>query len=474
MTRSVDNAGRPFNRTLFTIVVLIGMFASNINQTILAVAQPTLMQAFHIPASSAQWLSTSYSLIIGVMTPVTAWLADNKSSKTLFEWAMGFFLLGTTLCYFANSFAALLGGRMIQAVGGALLAGIGTTMLYSVYPLGQRGTVSALMGLVFGLAPAIGPTFSGWVIDRFEWHDIFGILLPLLAVAFVLGLYGLRSVVMVNRAKLDWPSVFLSAFGFGSLLYGFAVVGTRGWLDWQVLGGIFCGAVLVAWFIWRQLHISAPILKMTIFKAPTYRIAVVITALSQIAFAGFEFVLPLYLQTVRGLSAMSSGMCLILGALVNAAMSPVTGYVFDHYNAPRMIKAGLLIMLLGTIPFAFVTAQTPVVTVVLLYAIRSLGFSAVQMPITTLGINVLPPALISHGSSGNNMMRYTASAIGTAILISVQQNVANTQAGHVATLADPRALLSGYHVAFTLVAVLLIIALVTALRLSSKDKEARA
>ncbi len=464
---SHDNQGQPFNRTLFLIIIMIGMFCSNFNQTILAVAQPTLMHTFGVTAATAQWLSTGYSLIVGIMTPVTAWLADNFSSKWLFEFSMGFFLIGTTSCYLANSFNALLVGRLIQAIGGALLAGIGTTMLYSIYPAKQRGTVSALMGIVFGLAPAIGPTFSGWVLDNWDWHNIFGALIPLILLAFILGFFGLRDVVMENKSRLDWPSVILSTLGFGSLLYGFAMIGNLGWTNWQVSTGIIVGSVLVVLFIRRQLHITNPVLKLDIFKSHNYSISVSITSISQIAFAGFEFVLPLYLQTVHGFSAMESGMCLILGALVNAAMSPITGYALNHFNGKRMIRVGLVIMLLGTLPFIFVTPTTPLIEIILLYAVRSFGFSAVQMPVTTMGINGLTKDLISHGSSGNNMMRFTASAIGTAILISVQQDVANQKM--LTQASKTSALLSGYHVAFAIVFILLVLGLIMGQMLKEKE-----
>ena len=460
ITAPTDNNGKTFNRTLFVLVVLIGLFASNFNQTILAVAQPTLMKTFGITASTAQWLSTGYSLIVGVLTPVTAWLSDNYSSKWLFEISMGFFLIGTSCAFFAQSFAMLFVGRLIQAVGGGLLAGIGTTMLFSVYPKKQRGTVSALMGIVFGLAPAIGPTFSGWVIDTWNWHMIFGALIPLLLIALVTGLFILRPVVPSHRAKLDWPSVDLSVIGFGSLLFGFAQVGNLGWSNVQVIGGILIGAVGISAFLYRQNHIANPVLRISIFKNRNYSASVIVMAITQLAFAGFEFVLPLYLQTVRGLTAMESGMCLMLGAIVSAAMSPVAGYILDHYSGKRMIQAGILIMMLGTIPFGFVTAHTALLDIVMLYTIRSFGFALASMPVTAIGINSLPRDLVAHGSSGNNMIRFTVSAVGTAVLISTQQMVAFHHMPAGATQATVPALLSGYRFAFVVVLVLLLIGLI--------------
>lgn len=475
MTQPVDNQGRPFRRSLLTFVVLVGLFASNFNQTILAVAQPTLMHTFGITAATAQWLSTGYSLIVGILTPVTAWLADNFSSKWLFEAAMGFFLIGTSCAFGAQTFTWLLLGRLIQALGGGLLAGIGTTILFSIYPADQRGTVSALMGLVFGLAPAIGPTFSGWVIDAFNWHLIFGALLPILLLAFILGLWVLRPVVAEHKSRLDWPSVGLSVLGFGGLQFGFAESGNLGWRHWAVLLSIGVGICGIGLFLRRQQRITNPVLQLKVFRVRNYSASVIIMSLSQLAFAGFEFVLPLYLQTVRGFSALTSGMCLVLGALVTAGMSPVTGYALDHYSPKRMIQSGLVIMILGTIPFIFVTTTTPLLTIVLLYAVRSLGFSAVSNPVTALGINSLPRPLIAHGSSGNNLLRFTVSAVGTATLIAVQQSVATRhlpaqQVGHQAAVR--LAYLAGYHVAFAAVVLLLVIGLLAGQALNESEAHA--
>lgn len=460
MSKPKDMTGRYFNRPLFVFVVLVGMFCSNFNQTILAVAQPTLMQTFGVTAATAQWLSTGYSLIVGVLTPVTAWLADNYSAKWLFEAAMTFFLIGTTCAFFASSFAMLLFSRLLQAVGGGLLAGIGTTMLFSVYPQNQRGTVSALMGLVFGLAPALGPTFSGWVIDTWNWHMVFGALLPLLTIALLLGFFALRPVVPQHPSHLDWPSVALSVVGFGSLLFDFAQVGNYGWQNIQVIAGIIVGAIGVGTFLLRQTHIVNPVLRVAIFREHNYRASVIVMAISQLAFASFEFVLPLYLQTVRGLSAMTSGLCLVLGALVSAAMSPVAGYALDHFSGKRMIQSGLLIMALGTIPFGFVTPHTPMLNIVMLYTIRSFGFATVSTPVTALGVSSLPRDLVAHGSSGNNMIRFTVSAVGTAILISVQQMITKSHmASRTAAHPTVQALLSGYHFAFLVVFALLVLGL---------------
>lgn len=442
------------NRPLFLTIVMIGMFCSNFNQTILAVAQPTLMHDFAISAATAQWLSTGYSLIIGIMTPVTAWLADNYSSKWLYETSMLFFILGTASCFFSHTFIQLLLGRLLQAVGGALLAGIGTTMLFSIYPPERRGTVSALMGIVFGLAPAVGPTYAGWIIDQFRWNDVFGSLLPLLILALVLGSFGLQDVVAKSRSRLDWPSVGLSTIGFGCLLFFCAMAGNWHWTDWRVIGGLLVGAIFTTAFFRRQQHIENPVLKLSIFNDHNYRIAVTITSITQVAFAGFEFVLPLYLQTVRGLPAIKSGAVLILGALTTAVMSPITGYVLNHFGGRHMIRLGLFIMIVGTLPFLFVDAKTPMIDLILLYAIRNFGFSAVNMPVTTLGMQNLTGSLIAHGSSGNNMLRFTASAIGTSILISVQQQVQLSALNHGVHVLT--ATLRGYHTAFALVLVLLI------------------
>lgn len=329
-----------------------------------------------------------------------------------------------------------------------------------------------LAGIVIGLAPAIGPTLSGWVIDNGSWRDLFGMIIPIVAVVIIASFWIMRSVLDTRKSPLDLLSVVLSTAGFGSMLYGFSSVGDDGWGSTIVLSTLIIGAILVALFIWRQLTMDDPFLNFRVYKSKEFTVAAILSSVVMMAMVGVEMVIPLYLQMVKGMSAFHSGLTLLAGALMMGIMSPITGRAFDRFGAKRLATMGLFLLTIGTLPFAWITKDTATIYIVVLYAIRMFGIAMVLMPATTAGMNALPMNMISHGTAVNNTQRQVASSVGTAIMVSVLTNVTNgqTPAKHMMTTnplayADKaiNATVSGYHAAFWIAIGLSLVAFVVAL-----------
>ncbi|MYV05651.1 MFS transporter [Furfurilactobacillus milii] len=339
-------------------------------------------------------------------------------------------------------------------------------------PPEKQGAAMGLMGIVFGLAPAIGPTFSGWMVDSFSWRYIFGLILPITMIVLVISLWTIKNVIPQRRTPLDILSVVESTIGFGSLLYGFSAAGNDGWLSGNVIIAILIGVVVIGLFGYRQLHIMDPLLNLTPFKARNFTLGTLVGCGVMAAMIGFEIVLPMYLQIIRGLSAIDSGLSLLAGALVTALMSPIAGMAVDKYGAKRLLVIGMSILTIGTVPFAFVTTHTSIVAIIVLYAVRTFGISLSLMPASTLAFAAAPMNLMGHASANNNVARQIASAVATAVLVSVFANVTkvNMPTKHLLTV-DPLAykhgafdaLLSGYHVAFWLTALMSLIGIGLAL-----------
>lgn len=459
---AVDIYGKKYNRSLLVVVLLIGTFCTVLNQTLLATAFPTLMKEFDISASTVQWLTTGFLLVNGIMIPVSAWLINSFSSKKLYISAMTTFLIGTIICFLAQNFSVLLMGRLIQAIGVGLSMPLLQNIMLTIFPPEKRGSAMGMAGIVIGLAPALGPTLSGWIIDHYSWRDLFGMVIPIVILVLVLALFFMKSVIELTHPKIDTISAILSTIGFGSLLYGFSSVGDKGWLSKEVLGFLIIGIIFIFLFSKRQLKIEHPFLELRVFKSKTFTIAAVLAGVTNMAMIGAEMVLPLYIQNIRGESAFHSGLMLLPGALVMGLMMPITGAIFDKRGARKLAITGMFILTSATLPFAFLTSKTSVIVIVVLYAIRMFGISMVMMPVTTSGMNALPAHLISHGTAVNNTFRQVASSIGTAILISVLTNVTKNNLPTKSILeATPlaykdqaiNATLSGYHAAF-LVAVI--------------------
>lgn len=460
--QTIDVNGHPYNRSLLLITVIVGTFTTVLTQTLLATAYPTLMKAFDISTSTVQWLTTGFLLVNGIMIPISAFLISRFNSKYLYISAMTIFFIGTLICFVAPNFPILLIGRLIEAMGVGLSMPLMQTISLSIFPPEKRGAAMGMAGLAIGLAPAIGPTLSGWVIDNYSWRALFGMILPIAGLVIIAAFFFMKKVLQTSRPSLDMPSVILSTLGFGGLLYGFSEVGDKGWSDPLVIGFLVIGVLFIALFGRRQLHLEHPFLELRVFANRTFTISAILSAVVNMAMVGVEMVLPLYLQTVRGESAFHSGLTLLPGALLIGIMSPITGQLFDRLGAKRLSITGMTLLTLGTLSFAFITKETPMLEVVILYAVRMLGISMVMMPVTTAGMNALSFNLISHGTAVNNTTRQVASSVGTAILISVLSNVTNSQTpGQHMLKTTPlqykdhamTAVLNGYRAAF-LVAVL--------------------
>lgn len=478
-TQSLDAYGKPYNRGLLLATVIIGTFATVLTQTLLATAYPTLMDTFNISTATVQWLTTGFLLVNGIMIPISAWLINRYNSKYLYITAMTTFFIGTWICWQASSFTMLLVGRLVEAVGVGLSMPLMQTITLSIFPPERRGTAMGAAGLAIGLAPAIGPTLSGWVIDNYSWRVLFSMILPIAGLVILASFFTMRKVLKTSKPTLDVLSAILSTIGFGSLLYGFSEVGSEGWSNRTVIVGIVVGVIFITLFTWRQLKLEKPFLELHVFQTPAFTISSILSAVVNMAMVGAEMVLPLYIQTGRGESAFHSGLTLLGGAVMMGIMSPITGRIFDRLGAKHLAITGMTLLTLGTIPFAFLTKTTPMINVVILYAIRMFGIAMVMMPVTTAGMNALPLHLISHGTAVNNTLRQVASSVGTAILISILTNVTNNTMPAKSLLhRSPLqyksqamdAVVSGYHAAFIVAAGFCVVGL--AITFLLKDKNA--
>lgn len=478
--RPLDIYGKPYNRSLLVVVLLIGTFCTVLNQTLLTTAFPTLMNDFDITASDVQWLTTGFLLVNGIMIPITAWLINKFNSKNLYLTAMTIFLIGTIACFAAPNFSILLLGRLIQAAGVGISMPLLQNIMLSIFPPEKRGSAMGMSGIVIGLAPALGPTLSGWIIDHYTWRYLFGMVIPLVILVLILAVFLMKSVIELSHPKIDIFSAILSTIGFGTLLYGFSSVGDKGWGSVEVISFLVVGVLFIAFFAWRQLHIEHPFLELRVFSSKTFTLAAILSGVTNMALVGAEMVLPLYIQNIRGESAFHSGLMLLPGALVMGAMMPITGAIFDKYGAKRLAITGMFILTAATLPFAFLTKDTPILHIVILYAIRMFGISMVMMPVTTSGMNALPGNLISHGTAVNNTFRQVASSIGTAILISVLSNVTKGNLPSEGLLkATPlaykekaiEATLSGYHAAFYVAVVFGFLGFLIAFALKKKEPQ---
>lgn len=467
----LDIHGNPYNRTLLVTVLTIGSFFTMLTGTFLATAYPAIMKSFDVSTATVQWLTTSFMLTNGIMIPVSAWLINKFNSRMMYIGAMAVFLLGTVVSFFAPTFAILIVGRIIQALAVGVTMPLNQTIMLSVFPPEQRGSAMGMVGIAMGLAPAVGPTLSGIIVDNYSWRDLFGIIIPFIAIILILAFIVMKPVLHVHQQPMDVWSIITSTIGFGGLLYGVSEASSRGWGDSLVLGFMIVGIIFIILFAHRQLKLDDPFLDIRVFKHPEFAIAAVLSSTVNLAMIGVEMLLPTYIQNIRGETAFHSGLMLLPGALMMGFMQPLTGRLFDKYGARRLAVVGLALLLIGTVPFLTLTQQTPILSIIVFYAIRLFGVSMVFMPVTTSGMNVLPLDEMSHGTAVNNTFRQTMSSIGTAIMTTILTNVQDAMkpAHHLLTTSPLvykdhaiNAALGGFHAAFGVSALFAVIALALA------------
>lgn len=401
--------------------MLLGAFAAILNQTLLNIAIPKIMLDFGVSASTAQWLTTAYMLVNGVLIPITAFLMQTFSTRKMFLTAMTLFGIGTLTCALAPGFGFLLGGRVIQAAGTGMLMPLLTNVFLTLFPPEKRGAAMGTLGVVLMFAPAIGPTLSGWIVQNYSWRVLFYIVLPFVIFDIIVAYFLLRNVTKLTYPKIDVWGIILSTIGFGALLYGFSEAGNNSWTDPLVVVALVVGAVGLILFIWRELTTDTPMLEFRVFKYNMFALTTAVRSIAMIAMFAGMLLIPIYMQTIRGFTPLESGLLLLPGALIMGICQPIAGVLFDKIGARPLAIAGLLMTVWSTWEFHNLTMSTSFGWIMFLYAFRMVGMAGIMMPVMTAGLNQLPQRLNPHGTAMANTMRGVASSIGTAFLVSIFQ-----------------------------------------------------
>ncbi|WP_342007356.1 MDR family MFS transporter [Bacillus sp. YBsi01] len=465
MNKSIETA--PYNRSVIVGILLAGAFVAILNQTLLITALPHIMNDFNIDANKAQWLTTSFMLTNGILIPITAFLIEKFTSRTLLISAMSIFTAGTIVGAFAPNFPVLLTARIIQAAGAGIMLPLMQTVFLTIFPIEKRGRAMGMVGLVISFAPAIGPTLSGWAVEAFSWRSLFYIIFPIAVIDLLLAIILMKNVTTLRETQIDILSVILSTLGFGGLLYGFSSAGSSGWTSTEVLTSLLVGAVALIFFISRQMKLKKPMLEFRVFSFGIFSLTTLLGTLVFALLIGTETILPLYTQKVRGVSAFDTGLMLLPGAVVMGMMSPFIGRIFDKIGGKGLAMTGFFIILLTSLPFMNLTDSTSLIWIVVVYTARLLGTAMIMMPVTTAGINALPRHLIPHGTAMNNTVRQIGGSIGTALLVSIM----SSQAAHANTSAPANAALHGMNAAFVVAACIALAGFLLSFTLKKKPRQ---
>ncbi len=421
----VENESKNLNVGLILTVLLVGAIAAILNQTVLNVALPTLSTEFDVSTTTAQWLVTLYMLVNGIFIPVTAFLMARFSTRQLFFTSMIVFSLGTILCGFAPTFGILLTGRVVQAMGAGIVMPLLISVVFKLFPVDKRGAAMGIVGVAIMFAPAVGPTLSGLLISTLSWRYIFFAILPFSITALIASFFILKNVSEPTSAQLDVLGVIASTFGFGGILYGFGIAGQAGWGSVTVISALSVGVIGLILFVIRQLTIDYPLIDLRIFKSIEFTYSVIITFFVNGVSYSAMILLPIYLQTNRGLSALESGIFMLPGSIVMAILSPVAGKMFDRYGIKWIGIFGTVVLVLATAVYTNLTYTSGIILLSMVYVVRSVGLTFVTMPMTTVGLNSLPGRLHGDGTAMQSTIQAIAGAIGTAVMMTIMSTQTN-------------------------------------------------
>ncbi|MCA0987481.1 MDR family MFS transporter [Guptibacillus algicola] len=435
-------------------VLIVGAFIAFLNNTLLNIALPSIMADLQVGTATVQWLTTGFMLVNGIMIPATAFLIEKFSVRRLFLAAMGLFAIGTIVAGMADVFPVLLGGRMLQASGSAIMMPLLMNVMLVSFPIEKRGAAMGVFGLILMAAPAIGPTLSGWIIEHYDWRMLFHFVTPIAIGVLLLGFFLLKDKKDKVVLKLDILSLVLSSAGFGGILYGFSSAGSKGWDSPHVTVTLAVGVISLVTFIVRQSKLERPMLNFTIFKYPMFALSSSITMVINMALFSGMLLLPIYVQTIRGISPFDAGIMMLPGALVMAFMSPITGRLFDKYGGRVLAMTGLTITVVTTYLFSTLSLETTYTYLMVLHAVRMFGMSMVMMPVSTNGLNQLPAKFYPHGTAMNNTLNQVSGAIGTALLVTVMSTQTESTASELSVTGAGeqqimmKAMLEGINLAF--------------------------
>lgn len=432
-------------------LLLVSAFVVILNETIMGVALPHLMSDLGITASAAQWLTTAFMLTMAVVIPVTGFLLQRLNTRPVFMLAMSLFSIGTLIAALSPGFPMLVVGRIVQASGTAIMMPLLMTTVMTLVPAASRGKTMGNISIVMSVAPAIGPTISGLILNVLDWRWMFWLVLPIALGGLALGAARIKNVSTPRYAPLDVFSVILSAIGFGGLVYGLSTLGegAGGHAPVPAWVPVVVGAVALAVFITRQLKLqklNRALLDLRTFMSKTFTVAVVMMAISMMALFGSLILLPIYMQNVLQLDALQTGLLLLPGGLVMGVLAPFVGRLYDKYGPTPLVVPGAILVSLVMWSMTMLDEHTAVGWLLAGHITLSVGLALMFTPLFTASLGSLPTQLYSHGSAAIGTIQQVAGAAGTALFVALMsmQSSALTASG-----ASPvTAMAGGVHAAF--------------------------
>ena len=391
-----------------------------LDSTVVNVAFQTLRHEYGATLAQAQWIISVYVLGLGIATPVAGFLADRFGIKRTYVTGLAGFVTGSFLCGLAPTLPALVAARALQGLAGGIALPLGMAQLLRAFPANEQGRALGLFGIVLVFAPALGPVLGGALVDAGLWRWIFFINVPIGTLGVSLATRSLREFRSERSHRMDWPGLFTEAIGFGGVLYAVALAETVGWQSPAALAWLGIGLAGLAAFALVELRLShEPLLDLRLYRKRTFLVASLVGYVSVIALFGAEFMLPVYLQLMRGLSGLDAGLTLLPMAIAAGVATPTAGRLYDRIGARPLLVTGFSLLAINTWQFAQLDAETPLRSIRFLLILRGAALGMTVQTTAVTALSVVPGPALARGTSLVNATRNVTQSLGVALLAAI-------------------------------------------------------
>jgi len=403
------------------ISTMLGILMFLIDVTVVNVALAKLQAVYGVDVATVQWVITGYALASGIATPLASYLALRFGTKRVWLIALSVFTGASILCGLSPVFFILIVGRTLQGFAGGMLLPIGISQLFAAFPPGERGLALGFFAIPLVAGPALGPTLGGYIVTNSDWRLVFFINAPIGFLAVLLGAILLRQSIAEEAPRFDALGAVFSVLGFGTILYGLSRAAPDGWGSLEVVSLLTFGTICLIAFVVAELLQNEPLLDVRLFSIWQFMIANVVGWVSTVALFGAEFLLPLYLQNLRGLSAVDTGLLLMPQGLAAGLVGPIAGRLTDKIGARYVVVFGFILLAINTWNLSQLTISTSYETLRLLLVIRGAALGFALQPTQLVALAVVPRRQLTSASSLNNALRNVFQSFGVALLGTIVQ-----------------------------------------------------
>ncbi len=435
-------------------LLLAAVFVVFLNETMMAVALPRIQESLHIDATKGQWLTTAFALTMAVVIPTTGWLMQRLRTRAVFTLAMSSFVLGTVIAALSPVFEALVVGRVVQAVGTAIMMPLMMTTVMTIVPAHERGRVMGRVSIVMSVAPAVGPIVSGALIQVLPWQGLFWVMLPIGLAMLAVGVLRVPNVSETQKVPLDVPSVILAALAFSALVFGLSQIGAAavGQAAVQPWIPITLGLVTLSLFGWRQIVLQrtdSALLDLRTFRSRDFAVSVAMMTAAMVSLFGAFIVLPQFARYTLGLDPLWVGAILLPGGLLMGLAGPTVGRLYDRFGPRPLVIPGSIGLAASLWTLALGLGEGSSWVVLLgAHIVLMLSLALLFTPAFSASLGSLPPQLYSHGSATIATLQQVAGAAGTAIFVALYATGVAGTGNANPDLPSPAAAAAGSHLAF--------------------------